>query len=210
MLLSHKYKFIFIKTEKTAGTSIEVELARFLGPRDVVTAIRPPVEGHAPRNHRNRNPVRRLLKQNYFNHMPARRVREIAGARVFDSYYKFCVEREPVSKCISMYSMITNSPDFNRGREAMSWDEYVERGDFPENARTYMDDDDSLLVDRILKFEDLNTELASICAQFGIPLERVDAKAKTGFRTKVEVTDKHRQVIYDAFGRSLKHTGYSL
>lgn len=33
MIVSHRYRYIFIKTKKTAGTSIEIALSRHCGPR---------------------------------------------------------------------------------------------------------------------------------------------------------------------------------
>lgn len=39
MILSHKYQFIFIKTGKVGGTSVEMALSRFLGPDDIITPI---------------------------------------------------------------------------------------------------------------------------------------------------------------------------
>lgn len=37
MIISHKYKFIFVKTRKVAGTSLEIALSKHLGPEDVIT-----------------------------------------------------------------------------------------------------------------------------------------------------------------------------
>ncbi|PYL93687.1 MAG: hypothetical protein DMF14_00320 [Verrucomicrobia bacterium] len=42
MIISHKHKFIFIKTVKTAGTSLEVFLSQHCGPDDVLTPFAPP------------------------------------------------------------------------------------------------------------------------------------------------------------------------
>ena len=39
MIISHKYKFIFVKTGKVAGTSVEMALRPYLGKNDVVTPV---------------------------------------------------------------------------------------------------------------------------------------------------------------------------
>ena len=39
MILSHKNKFIFLKTKKTASTSIELLLSKVCGKNDIITPV---------------------------------------------------------------------------------------------------------------------------------------------------------------------------
>jgi hypothetical protein len=39
MILSHEHKFIFLRTKKTAGTSIELALSELCGPDDIITPL---------------------------------------------------------------------------------------------------------------------------------------------------------------------------
>ena len=39
MIISHRHKFIFLKAQKVAGTSVEVALAQHCGEDDIVTSI---------------------------------------------------------------------------------------------------------------------------------------------------------------------------
>ncbi|HXR88856.1 MAG TPA: sulfotransferase family 2 domain-containing protein [Steroidobacteraceae bacterium] len=200
MLISHKYRFIFIKTRKTAGTSLEVDLSRVMGESDVVTEIKPPEEGHLARN---------FAIGRFYNHMPAREVRSVIGRRIFGSYFKFCIEREPVDKCVSWYSMRKNSPAHSRGNDALTWDGLLRSRDFPLDEGLYTSRWGGLLVDRVLHYERLSDELPALCKELVIPLE-FKSRAKSGFRTEVPVTWDDRQLIYRAFRKSLKFTGYSL
>jgi len=196
VLLSHTHRFIFVKTRKTAGTSVEADLSKVMGPRDVVTMVYPAVEGHRPRNFKSLNPLRRLQRKHYYNHMPARLIREFAGRKVFDAYFKFCIEREPVAKTLSQYNMITKDRSFKSFDPSLSWEEYLERGNFPVDAHLYLDQDGALMVDRILAYEKLGAELAEVTASLGIVFAGLKAQAKAGSRSSLEVTPQQRQLIY--------------
>ena len=123
MIISHRHRFIFIKTEKTAGTSIELSLAKACGPEDVITAVVHPADrelretlGPGIRGQQNdvvplrfltsldlARAVKTRRRTRFTNHMGAGDIRRFVPREVWDGYYKFCVERNPWDKAISSY-----------------------------------------------------------------------------------------------------------
>jgi hypothetical protein len=210
-LVSFRHGFVFIKVPKTAGTSIEADLSGHMGPDDVVTPILPPIEGHHPRNYEDAagNSV-------FYNHMPATGIRALIGKTAYDGMLSFCVEREPVAKCISHFHMLRNSKMHAEGADAVeSWDDYVERGRFLNAVHLYsemVDGTRRLMVDRVLRYERLETELPALMAERGIAGFCLTTRAKSEYSRNVlvrpeDVTPAQRQKIRDAFAESTRVTG---
>jgi hypothetical protein len=233
LILSHRYKFIFVKTTKTAGTSIEIALSRYCGPRDIVTPISledEPLRGQygvRPRNYlgsagdlsavasalwrvcskvelarRDTVPFRvaRALSNwrspqaireagGYYNHMPASAIRALCGEEVWRSYFKFCVEREPLDKTISHFCYLD---DF------ASIDEYIDAGRFCRDFDKYTIDG-ALVMDEVIDFADLAGGLGAVCARLGIPFDGRLPRAKSGTRrsniTVGQLNERQREAI---------------
>jgi hypothetical protein len=175
MIISHKHKFIFIKTKKTAGTSIEAALSELCGPQDVITPFREESEqdrkGLRPQNFRIEHPLkpkrpllRKLLMRperyyhesvGFYEHMPAWRVREYLGEDVWSSYFKFAFDRNPWDRQVSWYLYKTKSK-----RARPSFEQFM-----TNRARAYVDNyelytiDGALAVDFVGRYERLEQDL---------------------------------------------------
>lgn len=178
MIISHKYKFIFIKTRKTAGTSLEVFFSNICGDQDVVTPIYPKENQHFPRNH-----------ERFFNHMSAKKVKSIVGENTWNSYYKFCVERNPWDKVVSQFFWSGSKLDFNS---------FVANSELPVDNSLYLNSGGFLMVDRVLKYEDLDSDLGDVMKKMKIEYRGLNFKAKSGFRK-----DSSYQKMYDETSREI-------
>lgn len=211
-IISFKHRLIFIKTTKTAGTSIETDLSQCVEPEAVVTPIFPQVPGHVPRNYQVGSDAEDGSR-GYYNHMSAAEIRTLLGSDTFDSFTKFCVERDPVSKCISHFHMLHRSED-HRTDFADSWVQYCEAGKFPNDLRKYTEDRDGtphLIVDHVLRYETLARDLPEFLATKGISGFELTARAKAAYSrnpvvTPAQVTPSQRQKIERVFARSIALT----
>ncbi len=220
MIISHKYKFIFIKTRKTAGTSIEYNLSKYLGKNDIIT---PSTQAeYLAQNyfletkiskilrHLNLKNVSIFFKKKINDHIHAGEVKKIINKNIFNDYFKFCVEREPVDKCISYYFMRKNSVSSSYRRKNMTWDEFVNNKRFPVDTKFYTHND-ILIVNKIIKYENLENDLSSVLFNLGIKNFKLVKKVNNNYREKDPiVTNEQKKIIYDCFKSSLKFINYDI
>ena len=200
MIISHKFRFIFIKTVKTAGTSIEVFLSPHCAEGDVLTPISPAEDGHRPRNF-----------GRYYHHFSAWGIRETVPAELWNGYFKFCVERNPWDKTVSDYAMVRE-----RTGSDFSFAQYLESKRYCRSWELYTDSDNqTLLVDRVLKYENLDIELGEVFGQLGVPWPgTLGVRAKSGYRKgpahyREWYTPSQRDQIAEAFAEEIREFGYA-
>ena len=92
MLVSHRYKFIYTKTRKTAGSSVESYFEPFCMPDGEWTQrhFREEYVSDAGIIGFRGNPAK-AGDAYWWNHMPARMIRRRLGEDTWRSYFKFCV-----------------------------------------------------------------------------------------------------------------------
>ncbi|MEZ5828260.1 MAG: sulfotransferase family 2 domain-containing protein [Hyphomicrobiales bacterium] len=184
MIVSHKHRFIFLKTKKTAGTAIEAALSELCGPDDIITPYREESEldrkGLKPQNYRINHPAkpkrslwRRLTRRperyyhptvGYYEHMPASLVRTYVGEEVWRSYYKFAFDRNPWDRQVSWYLYKTKS---KRARPSFERFMASRRRAYVDNHEIYMLDG-ALAVDFLGHYEHLEEDLNKALAAAGV------------------------------------------
>jgi len=218
MIISHKYKFIFIKTRKTAGTTIEYNISKYLGENDIIPPSNQSI--YLSQNYIydtkiskflkkvKLNKIGRTFEKKFTEHEHAFDLKKKINQNFFDNYFKFCVEREPVDKCISYYFMRKNSSTSTTIKQNMTWDDFVQKKRFPVDSNMYSYGN-KLLVDKIIKYENLENELTEILNDRGINNFKIEKSVNNSSRgVDPEVTLKQKKIIYDSFKSSLRFIHY--
>ncbi len=204
MIISHRYRFIFIKTVKTAGTSIEVFLSGRCAEQDVFTPILPPVAPHRARNF-----------GDFYNHVSASEVKAAVPDEIWRNYFKFCVERNPWDKVLSLHRMLRHRSgmdipfdEFLSGKNdafklALNYPRYTDRAG------------DRLIVDRVLRYERLDEELGDVFGMLGVPYNgtldvhaKSDAQAGQRLPYRQIYTDRQNRLVEQAYKKEIDLHGY--
>ncbi|TWE00625.1 sulfotransferase family protein [Peribacillus frigoritolerans] len=218
MIISHKHKLIFIKTKKTAGTSIEISLSRFCSEEDIITPILSKEDegiranlGKFPQNyvieiHENNQ----IEKKEFYNHIPAADIKKLVGERVWSSYYKVCFERNPWDKVISAYYFIVAK----RPNKEITFEQFLDSYlMFPYNYPLYTIDD-RVVVDFVGKYENLEEDMMKMCKEIGLAYDGWLPKAKGNYRKNQNhyhkfYTLEQKQIVEKYFKKEIELFDYS-
>jgi hypothetical protein len=226
MIISHRHRFIFLKTRKTAGTSVETALSALCGDNDIITPISPDDEiarvefaGRGAQNTqiplrlsaavlRDRR-SRRPQWPRFYNHMPAALVKSSVPDDVWHEYFKFSIERNPFDRVISQYYFITRNDTSPPALET-----WIAANKHPSNWPIYSIDND-VVADYVIRYEALGDGLAAISERIGAEVVLPDRRAKAGIRLdhrppRDVLSDQAVTCIRQQCSRELEHWGYEV
>lgn len=214
-LISHRAQFIFLKTHKTAGTSVEAALEPLCLPngapagahyRDMSVSDAGIIGARG----------RSAKSAPWRNHMSALAVRRQVGSRIWRRYFKFTVVRNPYDRLVSMFfSRLTAerrqdvATSFESARVAFQ--EWLPNANATRNM-------DKLLIglayqpNHVLYFEQLEQDFATLAQAWGLPSDLPRYKADRRVRPEPWQSfydSSSRRIVEQACAFELAFYGYS-
>lgn len=229
MIISHKHKFIFIKTRKTASTSLEITLSSICGKNDIITPISPEDEKirkekgyqgaqnyYIPFKYYSKLDWIKFItkgeKKKFYNHMPANKIKKNIPNKIWANYYKFCFDRNPFDKIVSCYYYYINRSNKNYNNIT----EFINSGGLNIIKGFDLYSINKILaVDDVFKYEQLNESLKKISEKLNLnkPLKPDSYKAKSHYRENNKhyselLNEEDKRKIELAFAREIKLHNY--
>ncbi|MFT4736382.1 MAG: hypothetical protein ACJAZM_001281 [Cyclobacteriaceae bacterium] len=204
MLVSHDYKFIFIKPKKVAGTSIQYYLARYC-----------------------ENGI--IYNEDPKSHMAASQVRDLIGNDLWASYLKITVVRNPWDKTVSLYHWRRRKrPFYNHlGRilKGWPWHSPARRHNFKDFVQLMFEKNtlnEDVAITQLtegtpdyfyIRFEHMHEDMQSLCEQLGVTYQPEEMpKKKVGYRDSKSYReyydDASKEHVRAAYADVVERFGY--
>lgn len=217
MIISEEYKFIFVHVPKTAGLSVKDAFRKYGRPKD--RTIWRSISRRLPFYE---SPSKSYLK----GHDPARKMIAKLSRPIFDDFLSFAVVRNPFDHAVSHYEYMKQFRIKSTAEKVgkMSFQEYLENrvkapflnntifARMPDQSYYLVDKFGKIAVKRIIKFENLNSELEQLGRDLALPSFELRHVNKTK-ASKKPLQDYYSDVTVDLvkkiYNRDFDLIGYS-
>ena len=143
--------------------------------------------------------------------MPAKEIKKYIGKTCWNDYFKFCFERNPWDRVVSLYYFLCNS------EPRPSITEFIASGillDLRKGGYYLYTIDDKIAVDKIYLFENIDKEIRDISKLLGFPEIPKLPRAKSGYRNdKIHYRDilseQDKKKIEEMFAEEIGLLGYT-
>lgn len=210
-MISYDKRCIFIHIPKCGGTSIE----NIIWPRPEDRIESNLWMGFISEFHNK-------YQTGGLQHLLARQIRDEVGLGVFESFYKFAIVRNPWDRIVSQFAYMQSRPDlmnFVGMQPKTEFKNYLrlikkrQHVQWKPQLDFILDDDGTLLVDRICRLECLEKDLNEIFDVLGVCRDR--DKATHANRSKRESIDHYYpdqesiEMVRDIYSKDIKFLNYS-
>jgi hypothetical protein len=202
MLVSHRMRFIYLKTQKTGGTSVESYFEPYCMPPGIWR------ESHAREEHVSADGIvgfRGLERGEgvvWFNHMGPGLIRRRLGWWKWRRYFKFCVVRNPYDKEISAFfynRRRTLGADGGGEDLRQSFLSYLERAN-PVCDDTFYLFKGRFALDAVVRYERLHEDLEAVCRRLRLPWE---PERLPRFKAGIRPADATAASLYSEAARAI-------
>tara|TARA_A100001388_G_C28715929_1_gene473814 strand:+ start:37 stop:648 length:612 start_codon:yes stop_codon:yes gene_type:complete len=188
MIISHKHKFVFIKTRKTAGSTFEKLVYPYLCEKsgDICT-------GSEQDNTPSMNPKRTIHR----GHTPFKRVEDLIDS----SYWVFTIERNPWDKVVSNYYFLNSWSGTNSVERSIQ-----EFKNFEVYPNDYLKYESAFGYDfSIFKYEEMDMMYRMLYKKTGIDISKSDVE-KTKLKSNFRLV-KDYKVMYNGLQYKIQQIG---
>jgi hypothetical protein len=209
MIISYAYNFIFVRTRKTASSTIEDVLQSNLVPQDIRVSRKKLVDGQTKAE-------LGVQHEEVAGHMTLKEIVPLVSPQFWADSFKFSCERHPYEKAVSLahYNWLRGE---NRGASRdMGFEDYLDRIVRRGNYRGFdhYSIDGEVAVDDFIRFETLLEDLQRIGRHLGLAIPDELPRKKTAQRKDRRpaheiLSDEQKQVVYANCREEFELFGYA-
>jgi len=191
VLISHRYKFIYIKNIKVAGTSVESFFEKYCINPNIeyvkTQRINTKISKYGLIGFRGIESDKKKFKNTlgFTNHMDCKGLKNKIPPKIYNNYIKFCVIRNPYDKMVSKYFF---------SKSELSFKEFCKKAKCVNINRYTINGRNQCNI--LIRFENLKEDIIKICKILGIKDYDIDNDLPN-YKSQNRNEKKHYSYYYD-------------